>query len=77
MNIARDHANGIDLRHAGWKVIRVWECDIRTKAKREVTLESLYQDIVGTNHKSNIYEFSPDADQIAAEPSAPYGDKKI
>ena len=27
--------------------------------------------------KSNTYESSPDADQIAAEPSTPYGDKKI
>ena len=24
MNIARDYANGVDLRLAGWKVIRVW-----------------------------------------------------
>ena len=76
MNIARDYANGVDLRLAGWKVIRVWECDIKTKAKREATLESLYQEIVGTEHKSNTYESSPDADQIAAEPRAPYGDKK-
>ena len=76
MNIARDYANSVDLRLAGWKVIRVWECDIKTKAKREATLESLYQEIVGTEHKSNTYESSPDADQIAAEPRTPYGDKK-
>ena len=76
MNIARDYVNSVDLRLAGWKVIRVWECDIKTKAKREATLESLYQEIVGTEHKSNTYESSPDADQIAAEPRAPYGDKK-
>lgn len=77
MNIARDYANGVDLRLAGWKVIRVWECDIKTKVKRKATLENLYQEIVGTEHKSNTYESSPDADQIAAEPSTPYGDKKI
>ncbi len=76
MNIARDYANSVDLRLSGWKVIRVWECDIKTKVKREATLESLYQEIVGTEHKSNTYESSPDADQIAAEPRAPYGDKK-
>lgn len=77
MNIARDYANGVDLHLAGWKVIRVWECDIKTKAKREVALESLYREIIGTEHKSNAYESSPDADQIAAEPSAPYGVKDI
>lgn len=76
MNIARDYANSVDLRLSGWKVIRVWECDIKTKVKREATLESLYQEIVGTEHKSNTYESSPDADQIAAEPRTPYVDKK-
>ena len=74
MNIARDHANGVDLRHAGWKVIRVWECDIRKKAKREAALESLYREIVGTEHKANAYEYSPDAAPIAAEPSTTYGE---
>ena len=77
MNIARDYANSVDLRLSGWKVIRVWECDIKTKVKREATLESLYQEIAGTNHKSNTYESSLDADQIAAEPSSQYGVKKI
>ena len=77
MNIARDYGNDVDLHLAGWKVIHVWECDIRTKAKREPTLESLYQEIVGTDHKPIAYETSPDDDQIAAEPNAPYGVKKI
>lgn len=77
MNIARDYANGVYLRLAGWRVIRVWECDIKTKVKREATLESLYQEIVGSDHKPNTYEPSPDAVQIAAEPNTPYGDKKI
>ena len=77
MNIARDYANGVDLRLAGWKVIRVWECAIKTKAKREATLESLYQEIIGIDYKSNVYESSSDADKIAAEPRPSYGDKKI
>lgn len=77
MNIARDYANGVDLRLAGWRVIRIWECDIKTKVKREATLVSLYQEIVGTEHKSNTYESTPNGTPIAAEPSAPYGDKKI
>jgi len=77
MNIARDYANGVDLHLAGWRVIRVWECDIKTKAKREETLGSLYQEIVGTEHKSNAYESTPDNMPIAAEPSPSYGNKKI
>ena len=77
MNIARDYANGVDLRLAGWKVIRVWECAMKTKAKQEATLESLYQEIIGIDYKSNVYESSSDADKIAAEPRPSYGDKKI
>lgn len=77
MNIARDYANGVDLRLAGWRVIRVWECDIKTKAKQEETLDNLYKGIIGTEHKSNAFESSPDADPIAAEPSASYDVRKI
>jgi len=58
-------------------VIRVWECDIKTKAKREETLESLYQEIIGTLHKSNAYGSTAEVSPIAAEPNAPYGVKKI
>ena len=77
MNIARDYANGVDLRLAGWKVIRVWECDIKTRAKREATLESLYREIIGTEHKSHAYESTAEVSPIAAEPRPSYGDKKI
>ena len=41
LNIARDYANNIYLQLEGWRVIRVWECEIRTKAKRDETLERL------------------------------------
>uniref|UniRef100_UPI0026EA6328 very short patch repair endonuclease n=2 Tax=Bacteroidales TaxID=171549 RepID=UPI0026EA6328 len=77
MNIARDYANGVDLRLAGWKVIRVWECDIKTKAKREEILERLYHEIVGDEHKSSTYVSTPNGASIAAEPNTSYGDKKI
>lgn len=72
MNIARDYVNGVDLRLAGWKVLRIWECDIKTKAKREPTLQQLYQEITGTNHPSTAYESTPETSPIAAEPSAEY-----
>lgn len=77
LNIARDYANGVDLRLAGWKVIRVWECDIRTKAKREATLGRLYREITGTVQKSSGYESAPNDMPIAAEPRTVYGKKKI
>lgn len=77
MNIARDYANNVDLHLTGWKVIRVWECDIKTKAKREETLERLYQEIIGTELNSNAYESSVEVSPIAAEPNPSYGDKNI
>jgi len=46
MNFARDFANNTDLSLAGWRVIRIWECEIKTKSRREETLEKLYQAIV-------------------------------
>ena len=77
MNIARDYANTVDLRHAGWKVIRIWECNIKTKAKREATLESLYQFIVDSQQMSSPYPATPDSNIIAAEPLSGYGGKKL
>lgn len=46
MNYARDIANNTNLSLAGWRVIRIWECEIKTKSEREATLEKLYHDIV-------------------------------
>lgn len=76
MNMARDYANNVDLRLAGWKVIRVWECDIKTKARREETLEKLYHEITGVPHLPTEYESTPESPHIAAEPDESYGDKK-
>lgn len=75
MNIARDYANGVDLRLAGWKVIRIWECDIKTKAKRVETLYRLYNEIVGIGINDS-YMSSPGGLPVAAEPGLPYGDRK-
>lgn len=71
MNRSRDYANTVDLELAGWRVIRIWECDIKTKAKREETLRSLFARITG----APLPETDLPAAQtsIAAEPTAPYG----
>ncbi len=73
MNMARDYANGVDLRLAGWRVIRIWECEIKTKTKRDETLERLYLEITGTRQGSNVYESTPEAMPLASESSVPYG----
>ena len=77
MNMARDYAANVDLELAGWRVIRVWECEIKTKTKRDETLERLYNKIVGTEPETNTYESSPDSIPIAAEPPTSYGNKLI
>lgn len=71
LNIARDYANGVDLRLAGWRVIRIWECEIKTKKKREERLERLYREIVGPGRVE--YAEQSELGRIAAEPHAPYG----
>lgn len=44
-NKARDEKNIARLLSMGWKPIVVWECELRTKAKREETLEGLLTEI--------------------------------
>ena len=73
MNIARDYVNNVDLKLAGWRVIRIWECEVKTVAKRTAALEGLYRKITGT---AGGYIHEESAVTVAAEPSAPYGNKK-
>jgi DNA mismatch endonuclease (patch repair protein) len=40
-NKVRDKKHGDALRRKGWKVITVWECELSTIKKREVTLRNL------------------------------------
>lgn len=77
MNIARDYSNTVDLKLAGWRVIRVWECDVRTKAKREATLENLFLSITGARCNPLPYNTGSTAPSIAAEPTQPYKPDKI
>lgn len=76
MNMSRDYANNIDLELAGWKVIRIWECEIKTKAKREETLRKLYTRITGKIEEAG-YQGVPDSEEsVAAEPEATYGEER-
>lgn len=76
MNIARDYDNNVDLKLAGWRVIRIWECEIRTKVKREETLQHLY-DIITLSSSIEHYQSNEiDNESIAAEPNILYGELK-
>lgn len=72
MNIARDYANNVDLKLAGWRVLRLWECEIKTKANRDARLERLYHEIT-LGGKPAKYEPVQADESIAAEPTEPYG----
>ena len=75
MNIARDYTNNVDLKLAGWRVIRIWECEIKTKAKREETLSGLVAMIIDA--RNDVVELPYDSNEsIAAEPIVPYGKVK-
>ncbi|MDE6020226.1 MAG: very short patch repair endonuclease [Ruminococcus sp.] len=68
-NIARDYVNNVDLELAGWKVIRVWECEIRPVAGRQEYLDKLYEKIVGPVSKPLPYSISEEEEfDVAAEP---------
>ena len=45
-NVARDVRNEAELKALGWRVVRVWECEIKTVAERKEYLKRLYDRIV-------------------------------
>ncbi len=50
-NVARDVRNEEELKALGWRVIRVWECDIRKVTGREEYLQGLYKSIIQPESK--------------------------
>lgn len=44
-NVLRDSRNMDDLKSLGWKVITVWQCDIKNKLLREERLGNLVSEI--------------------------------
>lgn len=69
-NIERDRESMLALLDMGWKVIRVWECELRNKANREGTLNKIYISI--TSPAGNGYFFEETDVPMAAEPEADY-----
>jgi DNA mismatch endonuclease (patch repair protein) len=45
-NVTRDRINQLTLNDAGWKVITIWECELK-KTIRDITLCSLVKNING------------------------------
>lgn len=70
-NKERDAFDVSVLEAKGWKVLTVWECELRTIAQREDTLTRLVQDIKGGSN--SIGYFQEGQINIAAEPEAEYG----
>ena len=66
-NSERDKKVTATLESEGWRVIRIWECQLKTKAIQSESLASLYHQIIG--------EYSETACPIAAEPVAEYGNQ--
>ena len=69
-NIERDRESMQALLDLGWKVIRVWECELRNKANREETLNKIYYSV--TSPDGNGYSLEEIDIPMAAEPEAGY-----
>lgn len=69
-NIERDRESMKALFDLGWKVIRVWECELRNKANREETLNKIYNSI--TSSDGSGYNLEEADVPMAAEPETAY-----
>lgn len=69
-NIERDRESMQALFDLGWKVIRVWECELRNKANREETLNEIYNSI--TSPDGCDYSLEETDIPMAAEPETGY-----
>ena len=70
-NKNRDIVNEDKLKQMGWRVIRVWECEIRKVSDRQETLERLYRRITSPFMQPSPYSIET-APAVAAESSASY-----
>ncbi len=71
-NIERDAETEAELATMGWKVVRIWECEIKAVAGRMDRLEKLYNNIV----IPDLYSREELEQSIAAEPEINYGNGK-
>ena len=52
-NKERDKLNMEKLRNAGWKVLTVWECSLKTRREAEETIQLLAKQILSSKEKEN------------------------
>ena len=69
-NIERDKETTQALTALGWKVISIWECELRNKSNREAALNKLLNDITCSTVKRYSVE-EPDI-LVAAVSESPY-----
>lgn len=67
-NITRDARNDTELEVLGWRVIRVWECDIRSKSTRLAYLHKLYTAIFNPGIYPDLQDSAYESISLAAEP---------
>lgn len=70
-NLNRDKLNVERLSLSGWRIIRIWECDIKNISKRKTTLENLYQDIINP-HEPDHYNLNEESWTQVAEDLSTY-----
>lgn len=71
-NVECDHRTEAELTALGWRVIRVWECEIKKVVGRNKYLNTLYSQII--RHTITCYDNNMEGDNvIAAEPDIIYG----
>ncbi len=46
-NVKRDRLNKKKLKELGWKVIVIWQCELKNKRKSKETLSNLVKKIIG------------------------------
>lgn len=68
-NRARDERVQAELRAMGWRVLIIWECELKTKEKRALTFQKLSNILSGIYTLSN---YNSSETGMAAEPEAPY-----
>ena len=71
-NIERDKETTQALTALGWKVIRIWECELRNKSNREAALNKLFNDIKSSAVKR--YSIEESDILVAAESESPYSE---
>lgn len=69
-NIERDKETTQALTALGWKVISIWECELRNKSNREAALNKLFNDIKCSTVKR--YSIEEPGILVAAESEVPY-----